>query len=459
LFFQLGCSRAPADPPVAIPSPDPVSLAAFNKSFIVDLTAFPVINSATVSISNRGSDSVVMPSVFVQGGAGLNRESILSFIRSAGPLTDEQFALATWKFVSQHNQHYCVAGAPGDLDDYAKGPLRLLNGYGFTCCDQSTGILVWLWRGAGYQARRAEMVFHEAPEIFYSGVWHMYDADHKVYYLEKDNKTVASVADVIADPSLVARVADANGDDPAGYPAQQMADLYAGATVNYDDSPVSDETIYSLQSSQTFTLRSENATTSIFHGDFPGSFPLASDAANSGQFDWELDFARPDWPNLIIASNGVETLPSGTDTFLTNDSTSPGFAVYYLSSPFPVFSLTVSATVYLKDSTAAVNAYLLHADSSWSAAFPMNAKAGGPVQTTVDLTSAALGQYSYFLMLRLSGNEPHSAGIGPVHITSEVQVAKILFPNLVPGAINYLTYQDWSPTTSTHDVEISVSVR
>ena len=400
-----------------------------------------------------------MPAVFVQAGSGLSRSSILSFIRAAGPLTDAQFALATWRFISQHNQHYCVAGAPCDLFGEAVDPMRLLHGYGFTCCEQATYILDWLWRGARYQARAASMTFHEVPEIYYDGAWHMYDADHKVFYLEKDNKTVASVADVIADPSLVSRAADANGNDPVGYSAQWMADQYAAAKPGYYYNTFSDETIYTLGSSQTFTLRSANATTNIFHGAFSGAEPLASDAVNSGQFDWELDFARPDWKELTSSSNGTGTLINGADTFLTNSSTSPGDVTYHLSSPFPVFSLVVSGTVYLQDSSAAVNVYLMHDGSPWSTAFPMNAKAGTPIQTTADLTSAVAGQYSYFIKLQLSGSTPNMAQIGAVHIISEVQVAKMLFPHLVPGALNHLTYQDWSPATIPHDVEISVGVK
>ena len=49
------------------------------------------------------------------------------------------------------------------------------------------------------------MTFHTVPEIYYNNGWHLYDADHKVYYLAEDNKTVAILAEIIADPSLVAR--------------------------------------------------------------------------------------------------------------------------------------------------------------------------------------------------------------------------------------------------------------
>jgi hypothetical protein len=437
-----------------MPLPSPVSAIAYSKSFNVDLTASRAINSATIALSNRGSDLVLLPAVFVKGGTGLARTSILSFIRSTDPLTDEQFALATWSFVSQHNQHYCSAGAPGDDFDDAEDPMRLLHGFGFTCCDQSTDILVWLWRGAGYQARAARMAFHEVPEIYYHGSWHAYDADHKVYYID-DNNNVASVEEIIANPSLVARTAGADGNDPEGISAQWMADQYAGATPVYDYSTPSDETIYSLRSSQTFTLRSGNSTTSIFHGPSADE-PLASDTVNSGQFDWELDFARSDWQKLTNSQHGVGILNSGTDTFLTNSGTSPGYVVYHLSSPFPVFSLVVSGMVYRQDSSAAVNAFLWH--DGWTA-FPMNAKVGSPAQMTADLTSAAAGEYSYFVKLELSGMVPDAARIAAVHITSEVQVAKMVFPSLVPGVINHLTYEDWSPTTNTHDVEISVAVR
>ena len=460
LISQFGCSGAPADPPVVVPSPSPVSATAFNQSLTVDLTASPIINSATISISNKGSDPVAMPAVFVQGGSGLSRRSILSFIKSAGPLTDEQFALATWGFVTDHNQHYCVAGAPGDLDGVALDPMRLLHAYGFTCCQQSTAILIWLWRGLGYYARGARMDFHTVPEIYYGHGWHMYDADHQVYYLAEDNKTVASVAEIIADPDLVRRTEDADGNDPSGYSAQSMADQYALSTpIYFYDTPPA-ETTWSLSSSQTFTLRSENSTTSIFHGPPSISIdPLASDAVTSGQFDWELDFARPDWKSLTNASLLVEPLISGTDTVLTNSSVRPGYAIYHLSSPFPVLSLSVSGIVYRQDDTSAVNVYVMREGSDWSNPFPMNAKVGSPMQTTADLTNAAGGQYSYFVMLQLSGSVANAAQIAGVHITSQVQVAKILFPILVPGAINHLTYQDWSPASDSHNVEISVDVR
>jgi hypothetical protein len=71
----------------------------------------------------------------------------------------------------------------------------------------------------------------------------------------------------------------------------------------------------------------------------------------------------------------------------------------------------------------------------------------------------AVGQYSYSVVLGLSGSARDSARIAAVHLTSEVQVVKILLPNLVPGTVNHSTYQDRSPALDQHDVKVSVTVQ
>jgi hypothetical protein len=459
-LLHFGCAKQnQGAEALSAPPPVPASATPYNKALDFDLSASPVINNATITISNEGADYLVLPAVFATGSYALNRSSILSGVQSAGSLTPEQFALATWKSVSQNTFHYCSAGAPGDPVAYAAEPLRILNGFGFTCCDQSSNVLDWLWQAGGYETRIASMTFHTAPEISYNGAWHMYDPDHKVYYLAEDNKTVASVAQIIADPSLVARVADANGNDPIGYPAEWMAQQYATSTPVYLTNNYQMAATYGLQPQQSFTLRSQNLTNNIFDYLVQDDPDLQPWNVTSGQFDWALDFARTDWRQFPVSLDGIGSLPGSTDVFVTNVATKAGNIVYYLSSPFPVFTLKVSGTVYRENQAASVSAYFSSDGIHWSAAFPLNPEPGTPAQTATDLSPAAVGQYSYFVMLSLSGGAPDAARIAAVHITSEVQIAKALFPNLVPGAINHLTYQDWSPALDQHDVKVSVTVQ
>jgi len=458
-LLHFGCALQEDAQVLSVPPPVPASATPYNKALDFDLSASPVINNATITVSNEGADYLVLPAVFAQGGYGLNRSSMLSLVQSADSLTPEQFALATWKLVSQDTFHFCSAGAPGDPSAYADEPLRLLNGFGFTCCDQSARILDWLWQGAGYQTREGTMTFHTVPEIYYNNGWHLYDADHKVYYLAQDNKTVASLAEIIADPSLVARVADANGNDPSGYPAALWAEQYAATTPEYLTYDYRKAATYGLQPNQSLTLRSENATTSIFDDFLPDDPVLPPSTVTSAQFDWALDFARTDWRQFASSVDGITTLPGGSELFMANAGTKSGHVVYYLSSPFPVFNLQVSGTVYRENGAASVSASFSSDGIHWSAAFPMNPEPGTPTLTTTDLSPAAVGQYSYFVMLSLSGGTPDAARIAAVHLTSEVQVAKIAFPNLVPGTVNHLTYQDWSPSSDQHDVKVSVTVQ
>jgi len=71
----------------------------------------------------------------------------------------------------------------------------------------------------------------------------------------------------------------------------------------------------------------------------------------------------------------------------------------------------------------------------------------------------AARQYTYFVKLALSGKDPQSSGIANVHFVSQFQDSMFLFPHLVPGQVNHLTYQDWSPSTVDHQVKVSLSVQ
>src|SRR5205807_7100225 len=78
----------------------------------------------------------------------------------------------------------------------------------------------------GDQVGEDVVPFHMIPEVWYGNAWHMLDPDHEVFY-RKDDGTIASVAEIIADPNLVARTADGDGHDPVGWSSTTMARLYA----------------------------------------------------------------------------------------------------------------------------------------------------------------------------------------------------------------------------------------
>jgi hypothetical protein len=457
LIIETAC-LTPNSNVVQLNSQIAISTTPYNKDFDVDLSGssfLPV--TAKITIVNQSSKAVVMPEVFFKNSSGLNRSSILYSLHSNSP-TDTQFAKSTWQFVSSHNYHFCDAGAPGDGNaDETSDPMRLLHGFGFSCCQQSARALAWLWQGAGYQTHIVQMPFHTVPEINYGGNWHMYDPDHRVYYLAEDNITVADVAQIIADPELVARTANTNGDDPSGFSAQMMAELYATASpVNYQSVDLSQIQAYLLEPGQSLSLHYANLPSPLFHGSAPlpaGSFPVAT-----GEFDWGLDFSKVDWKQLPLRVTNIATTAQNGVVWATNAGADTGELIYGFASPFPTYSLQVSGLVLRGNSSGAVSVSFSSDGTNWLKAIPLGSGVGHAVDATVNLSDAVAGQYAYYVKFQLSGARVGSAQIAKLHIVSDFQDSIYVFPWLTAGVLNHLTYQDWTPGTFARKVNATFSL-
>src|SRR5215831_15047302 len=199
------------------------TIQSASQPVTVDLSNVSAFDRASLTLHNSAGTPVSIPQVSNSHTLlPLSSAAILSQLPDTG--TDEGNAMQAWKFVVNHRFHLCSSGTSQDRGRL-RDPLRFFGAYGFGCCDQSAAVLAWLWEEMGYQARVAFMTFHTIPEIWYGNAWHMLDPDHNVLY-RKDDGTIASVAEIIAAPSLVARTADSHGYDPAGFLAVVMAQWY-----------------------------------------------------------------------------------------------------------------------------------------------------------------------------------------------------------------------------------------
>lgn len=70
------------------------------------------------------------------------------------------------------------------------------------------------------------MNFHTVPEVYYDGDWHMLDPDQKVFYLEEDNKTIASLREIVERPYLVIRTDNKRGYHNSTFLAKKYSDDY-----------------------------------------------------------------------------------------------------------------------------------------------------------------------------------------------------------------------------------------
>ncbi|MFC1657056.1 CARDB domain-containing protein [Candidatus Moduliflexota bacterium] len=142
-----------------------------------------VVNGKSVNPSLHSSGSVDFSSL----------GSIVKQVTSPG-MTEEQKALSLWRFVMENLYN----GKWGTCFD----GLEHLNVYGYGYCGSFAWVLDSLWWEAGLKARHVNIGNHAATEVYYDNDWHYIDSHRRCYFLEKDNRTIASLDVLNEDPSL-----------------------------------------------------------------------------------------------------------------------------------------------------------------------------------------------------------------------------------------------------------------
>lgn len=167
-------SRTPHSFGIGVPEGDSIQ----NESVTLE-----VLEGVTANPKLRRAGSVDFSSL----------QSIVDSVVKLG-MTDEQKALALWRFA----MNCCYIGKWGTSLD----GLEHVNVYGYGYCGTFAAVLEPLWWAAGFKARHLNIGNHAATEVFYDNDWHYIDANTRAYYLEKDNRTIASLEDLNRDTSL-----------------------------------------------------------------------------------------------------------------------------------------------------------------------------------------------------------------------------------------------------------------
>jgi hypothetical protein len=152
-----------------------------------------------IDVENLGDQPVVNPRMTVNGLYDWYDVKTLVNEITRDCQTDEEKALAIWSWVHwkrfQREPH----------DDSSLNPVRGLNGYGYGICGHTSAWLKSLLTAGGVKARVWEITGHTISEAFYNGAWHMLDGNVKVFYLDRDNRTIASLATLEHDQWLIER--------------------------------------------------------------------------------------------------------------------------------------------------------------------------------------------------------------------------------------------------------------
>ena len=153
-----------------------------------------------VTIENLGDTAVVNPRISVNGLYDWYDVKSLAAEITRDCKTDEEKALAIWWWI----RYRTYQRAPLD-DESALHPVRALNGYGYGICGHVAAWMKCLWAAAGVKGRVDELAGHTVSEAYYHGAWHELDGNVKVFYLDHDNRTIASLATLEHDKTLIER--------------------------------------------------------------------------------------------------------------------------------------------------------------------------------------------------------------------------------------------------------------
>lgn len=158
--------------------------APFNDEVTIEVLGPGVLESPRLVVNGKGDYRTV--------------ESMAAEI-TADCSTDEEKALAIFNWVRSH-AHHQYSG-----DRRALNPVVFFNVFGHGICAYFACAQTALARAAGLEARVWEIKNHTVGEIFYDGAWHLLDPDCQIFYLHRDNRTIASIEQIERDLDFLKR--------------------------------------------------------------------------------------------------------------------------------------------------------------------------------------------------------------------------------------------------------------
>ena len=155
--------------------------------------------NVSVRLENIGDTPVVNPWIQRQGKP--DTRSLQSLVESLirPEMSDKEKARRLWEFEIDNRFHATTQ------DDEVGDVVKRVNVYGYSLCYDASKDISDLWRAAGLRVRQGFPNGHSLAEVYYEGDWHELDSDETIISLLRDNETIASEAQVVADHDLMKR--------------------------------------------------------------------------------------------------------------------------------------------------------------------------------------------------------------------------------------------------------------
>ncbi|MCW5979163.1 MAG: hypothetical protein KIT09_13890 [Bryobacteraceae bacterium] len=404
-----------------------------------------------ITIENLGDAPVVNPRITVNGLYDwYDVESIVAEV-TRDAKTDEEKALALWQWVLYKRFQRSPDGRS------ALHPVRAMNGYGYGICGHTSAWLKRLWQAAGLDARVQEIWGHTVAEAYYNGGWHMLDGNVKVFYLDRDNRSIASLAALERDGWLIERTIHARDHwlrRPEGPEAnREYVNYIVSYKDNYEEHSYDEEIAKDYSMAMTLKpgeklIRWWGPELGKFEG--AGRRPEVPERYANGRLIWAPDLRRVDVkPYLSIPHYGNVATRTGDGPGPAirvadlQDSlhTRPSVFTIPIRSPYPIVGGRFVGTLVKEGSAGRDSASVFFGQPGWEYGDLYEFRWGEGSRTVeVDLDSRLRrggAVYEYGIGFAIRGNAesrpPAQAGVEAFRSVTDLQVSPHSLPALALG--------------------------
>ena len=315
-------------------------------------------------VENIGSTDVVSPAVLVGGRSTCRTLEELVAEATRGYTAPADRARAIWEYQRRRRFHACT------WDGECSDALKVFHVYGYTLCGNEACVINDLWQAAGLTTRGGYPVGHVVTEVFYDGDYHLLDSDEHVICLRRDNRTIASEADVVRDHDLMKRTHTYGIGQAEHRPTDEFsASLYGyeGRRERARPGSCRPTPELRLRPGESLELRWDhigkqysaalarepNAPHKDGHGELlAGWGPLAYDWLRNGKLRYQPDLSR------ALARNGAAVVENArfdeaAAAIRVADPANPATVVWEFASPYVFVGGRLTAQVQLGPGAAA----------------------------------------------------------------------------------------------------------
>ena len=423
-----------------------------------------------ITIENVGETAVVNPRMTINGLYDwYDVKSIVAEV-TRDCKTDQERAMALWWWVLYKRFQL------SPTDRSALHPVRAMNGYGYGICGHTSAWMKCLWTAAGLKARVQEIWGHTVSEAYWDGAWRMLDGNVKVFYLDRDNRTIASLGALERDKGLIQRGIHPRDPWFRQPDPPSRNDEFVRYLVSYKDNYEEDsyDSEIAKDYSMAMTLKPGEKLVRWWDprlGKFEGRSTRSKPPERyaNGQLIWEPDLQRidirpylsvPKWGNLATRAQDGRTPAIHVADLQDRLYTRPSVFTIPIASPYPVLGGRFSCTLVKEGSSSSDLVSMFFGQPGWRPGDLLNLS-GEAAAKAVDLDldariSRAGVLYQYGIGFAIRGNAetkpPAQAGLDGFRSVSDLQVSPHSLPAVTLGRN---TVRFWSSFSGAAKVRIT----